>query len=419
MKQLQGRVRDYAWGSFQAIPEFFGYPPADHPLAELWLGTHPAASSYITEDPQALALASINPEPDDLGDSGDSGRQSLRDYLSTGSEWLLGPEVQRQFGQELPYLLKLIAPERPLSLQVHPSAVQAELGYRRENAQGISLNSPRRNYQDKNHKPELVYALERFEALAGFRSPRRIREVLEGLDTEITQKMLKLLVELPAGTGVGAVFKYLLDEESRPSPEQIAEVVAACAARNPAESPSRRADAIVQLLAKYYPEDPGVVVSLLLNPVTLQPGEALYIPIGMVHAYLRGMGVEIMANSDNVLRAGLTEKHVDVYELLQVVDMLAAPPIRIAPEQISPVQATYYAPVRDFELSVITVEENQGVQRLRNTGPRIIFCLAGEITLCTAAERRVLKKGQAVFLGLQDGAIDIFGSGKAVQADVP
>lgn len=415
MKFIQGRIRDYSWGSACAIPEFFGYPAADFPVAELWLGAHPTAPSSIIDDDNARVL--------NIGDLAREKNErpgvELNTYIAQNPTYSLGEDVVKRHGVQLPFLLKVIAPDRPLSLQVHPSKMQALEGFERENELGIDPSAANRCYPDCNHKPELVYALTKFEALVGFRSPRRIMGVLADLDVPLAQKLRGHIVAKPNARGVREAFECLISKDTRPSSDEIRRIVRACARRPAEESSSYRADLIVQRLAQYYPGDPGVVASLLLNPVTLNPGEALFTPAGTVHAYLSGMGVEIMAASDNVLRAGLTPKHVDVGELLRVVNTVAAPPIRIAPEKVTQVQSTYYVPVEDFELSIVTLRDASAVEKLRGAGPRIIVCLRGAVELFACGKKIALNTGQAVFLDAADGKASVRGVGQLVQADVP
>lgn len=415
MKYLQGRIRNYEWGSRDAIPALFRLPEGSGPVAEVWLGAHPSAPSIV----DAPSSSTIISERELAGDYSKGDGLDLLTYISSDPERVLGADVVRRSGIELPFLLKLIAPAQPLSLQVHPSREQAEIGFERENAMGIPLDAPNRNYKDRNHKPELVFALTNFEAIVGFRSPRRILGVLEGLGTPLTNTLGQLIRERPDAGGVRAAFEYLLREETRPSSDEVAEVVAACAARDDEESPSPRADRIVGVLAANYPGDPGVVASLLLNPVSLKAGEAMFTPAGTVHAYMSGIGVEIMAASDNVLRAGLTPKHMDVPELLEIVDTVAAPPIRIAPERVSPIQSTFYAPVDDFELSIIETRDAATLNRVRGSGPRIVLCLQGASEIQANGERIFLNTGQAAFVDAADGDLHVRGAGLLVQADVP
>jgi mannose-6-phosphate isomerase len=255
--------------------------------------------------------------------------------------------------------------------------------------------------------------------MCGFRAPRRAAELLEGLDAPLAKELHDVLVAQPTAAGIEAAFTRLLRPETRPDTAAVQGVVDACAARLEAGSPSPRADRTVVRLARSYPGDPGIVTSLLLNPVTLHPGDALFVPAGGVHAYLQGLGVEIMASSDNVLRAGLTPKHVDVDELLRNVDYVAAPPIRIAPERFHGATRVFYAPVDDFELSVTELIDDDR-HPLPGRGPRILLCLEGGMTVTAGSgESLALVRGQAAFVPASDGALTVQGQGRLVQADVP
>lgn len=419
MERLQGRIRDYAWGSARAIPELFGYPPAEKKIAEVWCGAHRDDPAYVVADSRAVLFDLSEAYPHGRGSSHSEsalvGATTLDRYIAADPEGALGPLVAARGHGELPYLLKLIAPQEPLSLQVHPSLEQAQAGFAAEEAAGIPRNSPERNYKDRNHKPELAYALSRFEALAGFRTARRILEVITDLHTPLTDQLARKLTD----DGVREAFRFLLAESTRPTPEAVGAVVEACRRRDPEESPSYRADRTVVMLGEKHPNNPGVVASLFMNPVTLHPGEALFIPSGMVHAYLSGVAVELMASSDNVLRAGLTEKHVDVSELLRIVRSEAAPPVRIAPEKVSRAVSTFYAPVDDFELSVIRLRDATQWEKIRSSGPRTVICLEGAAQLQTDHDELHMNAGQAVFVTAADGRLSMRGFGKLVLAAVP
>lgn len=391
----------YAWGSPTAIPALLGTAATEEPVAEAWFGAHHAGPSPV------------------LAADGTPAVGTLADAIACDPQQALGADVVARFGPALPYLLKVIAADRPLSLQVHPHVDAARAGFAREDAAGVPLDAPERSYRDRNHKPELVYALTRFEAVCGFRAPRRAAELLEGLDAPLAKELHDLLTAQPDVRGIEAAFTELLRPATRPTPAAVQEVVDACAARLADGSPSPRADSTVLQLAEAYPGDPGVVTSLLLNPVTLHPGDAMFVPAGGVHAYLRGVGIEVMASSDNVLRAGLTPKHVDVEELLRNVDYVAAPPIRIAPERFHGATRVYYAPVDDFELSLTWVDD-EAVHPLPGRGPRIVLCLDGSATIRAASGDSVeLGRGQAAFVPATDGRLQVEGRARLVQADVP
>ncbi|MCV2394167.1 mannose-6-phosphate isomerase, class I [Actinotalea sp. M2MS4P-6] len=398
MHRLVNPTQPYAWGSTTAIPALLGSAPTGDPVAELWLGGHPGAPSQVQTDDGPVRLDAL---------------------LAADPDAMLGADVVARFGTSLPYLLKVIAAEKPLSLQVHPNLERARVGFAEEEARGIPRDAAERSYRDQNHKPELVYALTTFEAMCGFRAPRRAAELLAGLDTSLVRRLAQILHADPTATGIRRAFRNLLEPATRPSVEEVGEVADACRARLETGSPSPRADRTVVMLADAYPGDPGVVTSLLLNPVTLQPGEAMFVPAGGVHAYLHGVGVEIMASSDNVLRAGLTPKHIDIPELLANVDYRAAPPIRIAPETFYGETRVYYAPVDDFELSVTTLTDDRS-HPLPGRGPRILLCLDGTVSVTSERDGAVaLRRGESVVVPAGDGPLTVSGVGTVIQADVP
>ena len=394
MLRLSGAVKDYAWGSPRAISDFTGIEFGGQRVAELWFGAHNGA--------QTLA-----------------GGSPLSEVIAADPAGILGADVLARFDGQLPFLLKLIAPEQPLSLQVHPGKELAESGFQAEEEAGIPLDSPRRNYRDRNHKTEMIFALTPFEAFAGFRAPRRAIEVLENLNAPLAREMLEILRAHPGYRGLRAVARKLLaplDEERR---VQIEAVITACQDRlDRGTSPSLRVDRQAVALARTYPSDPGAVLSLLLNPVTLRPGEALFIPTGAVHAYVSGLGIEVMSSSDNVLRAGLTPKHIDAGEALRCMDFHGAPPVRIAPEMNGRGTGIYYAPVDDFELSASEITGGEWIP-IPGFGPRILLGVSGDLEIGVGGEVETISTGQAVFVSAAEGTVRVRGNGKLAQAGVP
>lgn len=419
MWELDGRIQHYAWGSLEALPRFFDRAPDGQPWAEVWFGAHPMGPA------RAIGLGDATGPTGGTGTGAASGDGiGLDAAIAADGRRMLGELVSRASAGRLPYLLKLIAPARPLSLQVHPSREHARESFAAENAAGLALDSPRRNYRDDNHKPEMVVALERFEALCGFRTPRRAAAILTGLDTELTDRLRALLVEHPTAHGMRAAFRTLVAPSMRPDPEHIAAVAESCRARYEAgESPSPRIDRTVAMLHEHFPGDGSVVAALLLNPVTLHPGEAMHVPAGAIHSYLSGLAVEVMAASDNVLRAGLTGKKVDADEMLQCVSVVAAPPLRVAPERLTERTVAYYAPVDDFELSLTTLDDPPGSFQPRHpipgSGPRILLGIDGEALVESAGGRRRIGRGRALFVPASAGAVRVGGRGRIVQASVP
>lgn len=400
MWELEGRIQHYAWGSSDALPGFLDRASDGRPWAEVWFGAHPLAPSTLAEG------------------------HELDEVIAADPCGLLGADVARAFDSRLPFLLKVIAAEQPLSLQVHPSREHAAESFAAENAAGLALDSPHRNYRDANHKPELLVAMTPFTALCGFRTPRRAAAILAGLDTVLTDRLHALLADNPSAHGMRAAFRTLVSASLRPAPARVDEVVAACRARAEAgRSPSPRIDRFVGLLAEHHPGDPGVVAALLLNPVTLQPGEAMYIPPGTLHAYLHGTGLEVMATSDNVLRAGLTSKKVDAEEVLQCMSVVAAPPVRVAPERQNGTSKAYYAPVDDYELAFTQLDDHGADAPARHpipgSGPRVLLGLEGQMVVESGTDRAVLRAGKALFVPASEGHLHAGGHGRFVQASVP
>jgi mannose-6-phosphate isomerase len=371
MEPMQNEIQRYAWGSHTAIAALRGVPPSGGPEAELWMGAHPIAPSRV-------------------------GDCTLVERIARAPEQTLGPSVIAAFGPRLPFLLKVLAARQPLSLQAHPSLAQAEVGFDREEAAGVPRTAPNRNYKDRNHKPELVCALTPFDALCGFREPSEARALFE----RIGGRALGPLRERLASPRDAFSWLVTLADPS----SVIAETVAAC--KEIASGPFAEACAWSLELHALHPRDAGVVSALLLNHVRLAPGEAIYLPAGNLHAYLRGVGVEIMASSDNVLRGGLTEKHVDVPELLSVLDFStgAAPIVRAAREGVEEV---WHTPAREFRLSRVTVH---GSVELEARGPEILLGIEGDLA--------GIARGGSVFVPASDGRYRVSGRGVFFRATV-
>jgi mannose-6-phosphate isomerase len=387
---LGNPVRSYAWGSYTAIPALLGVPPTGEPQAELWMGAHPAAPSQLRRGGRDLSLlACIEAAPD--------------------SE--LGTEVVEQFGARLPFLLKVIAAAAPLSLQAHPNAEQALGGYAEENARGIPLDSPERNYRDPSHKPELLCALSPFDALCGFRSVPDTVRLLDGLTgasaaggPRLATRAAKALgpyveaLRMRAnGDGVREAVTGLLTLPAGRREQLVEDVAAACRAGAEQDGEFAAELRAAADLSEAYPGDAGVVLALLLNLVRLHPGEAIFLPPGSLHAYLRGTGIEIMANSDNVLRGGLTRKHVDIAELLRILDVHDGPVASPALRRVGPAEERYETPVPEFRLSRVTVTAGQPVQ-LDRSGPQILLVTEGTATVSGAGEPVQLPGGRSAWV---------------------
>lgn len=357
--------RDYAWGSVTAIPELRGVAPTGAPQAELWLGTHAGSPSRLV------------------------GREGTLADLVPG---------------RLPFLLKVLAADEPLSLQAHPTSEQAEAGFARENAAAIPLDAPERNYKDTFHKPELIYALsDPFTALSGFRPVADTLAVLEPVAGDA--RLEPLISRLVDDDSLRDVFTWLISDG-----DGVEDVISAVVeAGTVVDGPSWET---VRLLAEYYMGDPGIPISLLLHTITLRPGEVLYLPAGNIHAYLGGLGMELMAASDNVLRGGLTPKHVDVPELLSVLDFRPLPAPYLPPEVIAPGVSVFRPDVPDFVLTVVAPDAAaRGVDlAIEGGGPAIAFTASGAVTLDGLDASFTLERGDAVYLA-KEPAVHMSGDG--------
>ena len=351
--------RDYAWGSTTAIAGLLGTEPSGGPEAELWLGAHPGSPARVLDPARA------------------GGAHDLAAWERTS---------------DLPYLLKVLAAAGPLSLQAHPSPEQARAGFERENAAGLAPDSPERNYKDPFHKPELIFALsDPFEALCGFRDPEESRRAFERLASAspggaVITGFARTLVGEP-GAVLRRATEWLLGED----PEVdllVAEVVRAARAL-----PDDRDADTVRMLDDAFPGDPGIVLALLLNRATLRPGQVLYLPAGNIHAYLRGLGIELMAASDNVLRGGLTRKRIDVPELVSVLDFTPIEATPLAPEHPAPGVETFRPDVPDFALEHIVVDD--GPTTVRLPGTAIALVTEGEVELSGANDTVTLARGES------------------------
>ena len=354
---LDNPVRPYAWGSPTAIPELLGVPPSGGPQAELWMGAHPAEPSRLRSGGTLLERIGADPAGE------------------------LSPAVVEQFGPRLPFLLKVIAAARPLSLQAHPDLARAREGYAEEERRGVPLGSPERSYVDPNHKPELVCALTPFEALCGFRAIPDTLRLLAPLvaAAPVLRPHRDALAARPDRHGLREVVTGLLTVPADRRRSLVDAVVAASAAGLAAGTDFPAELATVVALGEAYPGDLGVVITLLLNRLRLEPGEAMFLAAGNLHCYLSGTAVEVLANSDNVLRGGLTPKHVDVPELLRVIDVADGPPPLVSPVTEGPGQTAYVPAVPDFRLD--RVELAGGPVPLPAGGPQIVLALSGSAEL--------------------------------------
>jgi len=392
--EIENSPRNYAWGSVHAIAELCGRPESGKPEAELWFGAHPGSPSRIVNVEQA------------------SGARDLAEWISLDSSTVLGAATS------FPFLLKVLAAETALSIQVHPSMSQAKTGFARENDAGIPLDAPDRNYRDASHKPELIFCVsETFDALCGMREVSQASQAIRGFVREgdaldlPTDELAKLadLVDEKQGD-VADVVALLLEPHSARAAAIVAQLVAIASVAEPTSDIDRDASA-VRLLSAQYPDDSGIAVALLMNRVQLRRGEALYVDHGIMHAYLAGLGIEIMAASDNVLRGGLTSKHIDVAELLSVGIFRPSQPVILPAKKLAPGVDLFAPGVPEFELVHVRVTESDDVAELRIDGPAIALCVGGQARIAgtstsTAAD---MHRGSAIFITPDEQSVRISG----------
>ncbi|OBJ56458.1 mannose-6-phosphate isomerase, class I [Mycobacterium sp. 1423905.2] len=394
MELLRGALRTYAWGSRTAIAEFTGRQvPAAHPEAELWFGAHPGDPAYLE-----------NPDGD----------HSLLEALLADPDGQLGAGARARFGDVLPFLVKVLAADEPLSLQAHPSAQQAIEGYLREERLGIPVNSPVRNYRDTSHKPELLVALEPFEALAGFRHAARTTELLRALNVSDLDPFIVLLSDQSDADGLRALFTTWITAP-QPDIDVLVPAVLDGAIQYISSGATEFAGEvkIVLELGERYPGDAGVLAALLLNRITLAPGEGIFLPAGNLHTYLRGFAVEVMANSDNVLRGGLTPKHVDVPELLRVLDFTPTAESQLrAPVVRDGLSLVYDTPAEEFAVAQLVLDgEHLGHEvdaPCRHDGPQILLCTEGSTTVSGKSGSLTLERGAAAWVAADDCPIRLW-----------
>jgi len=385
---LDNQVQEYDWGSPTAIPNLLDIAPNGRPQAELWLGAHPGAPSRLRGT-----------------------TSSLLEVVGRDPVGMLGSDVAEEFAGELPFLLKVLAAEQPLSLQAHPSDAQASAGYADEERRGVPRNARERNYKDPRAKPELLCALGPFEALCGFREYEQTLAFVSELDVRALDELLSPLRTHPTPATLRDVFGSIMRIDPDRLGTMIHELTLACSLLASAEGPWQSECEWLVRLATAYPADAGVLGALLLNQVRLQPGQALFLPAGNLHAYLRGVGIEIMGNSDNVLRGGLTSKHVDVPELLRVLDFAPLPhPIRHP--RIAGAHLVYETPARSFELTHVELGSGD-VWEATCPGPRIVLCTAGDGSIAVGDEVEPLCRGTSVFIPATEplvlqGPVDVF-----------
>jgi len=380
-------MKDYDWGTKTVLFELFNIANiSNRPQAEIWMGVHPSGISTAIDT---------------------QGKQIKLDQLiAKNPTQILGEHTNNKY-HTLPYLFKVLSAKQPLSIQVHPELSKAQKGYEKENKLAISLDSPNRNYKDPNHKPELVYALTPYWAMNGFRPITEIISLFASLDIQAIKNEVNTLISNQTDCGLKAFFAGLLTLDEAKKKCSLLEFKAKITPLN--QMPFD----IIQEIAKKFPDDIGLFSPLILNVIQLQPGEAMFLKAQTPHAYLKGTGLEIMASSDNVLRAGLTSKHIDIDELLDnttfhsiALKQLLTKPVKHDNKIDFPV------PINDFAFEIIY---SDGSLQAENTqSAEIIFCIEGEVTLSTTTDSFTIKAGESVFIAYCAGSFNY--EGKAILA---
>jgi mannose-6-phosphate isomerase len=394
---LKNTIQEYAWGSRTAIPELLGRPvPAEKPQAELWMGAHPKAPSQVLSD---------------------GIWRSLPEVIQESPAETLGQEVAARFSNKLPFLFKVLAAARPLSIQAHPNKEQAEQGFARENELGVLLDAPRRNYRDDNHKPEIICALTPFFALNGFRKLEEALRLLEKIRVSGLAEIVSFLRSHPNRDGLKKFFNHLMTMDRGKQRKIVEQAV------NSAEQQTNEEPVWTWMikLNEEYPGDMGVLSPLFLNLVRLKPQQAMYLPAGELHGYLEGVGIELMANSDNVLRGGLTPKHIDVQELLTVLNFTDGDLNILGPENLAFGEAIYSTEAEEFALSVMRLNKGAPFSSPRNRSVEIMICTEGEVSVTdlSAGDITRLTRGMSIIVPAAVEQYRIEGEATLYKATVP
>lgn len=394
---LKNPIQYYAWGSHTAIPELLGQPtPSDKPHAELWMGAHPGAPSMIMVD---------------------GNWQPLPQLIDKWPVEILGKRAAKKFNGKLPFLFKVLAAAMPLSIQAHPNLRQAKEGFARENSLGIPLNASNRSYRDENHKPEMICALTPFWALNGFRTLSNMISMLKAINPSALSKEIQDLVAHPNSDGLKRFFSALMTLNKARKRLTLKSAID-FAEKRAHEDPAFK---WVLRLHVQYPGDIGVLSPLLLNVVKLEPGQAMFLGAGQLHAYLEGVGIELMANSDNVIRGGLTPKYIDVSELLRILDFTESKVKIVIPEKQSSGESAYASKAAEFRLSVIGVKAGTSYMSPEDHSVEIMICVQGHASVedLEGGKKLELNRGTCILVPAVVRQYRIQGQATLYKASVP
>ncbi|MCF8095044.1 MAG: mannose-6-phosphate isomerase, class I [Desulfobacteraceae bacterium] len=391
---LENPVQKYAWGSKTAIQKLLSTEPDDYsPWAELWMGAHPKSPSRVLINKEWIGLD---------------------EWIRKDPEGVLGKSIAEKYENTLPYLFKVLAADQPLSIQAHPDRTHAARGFDRENQQGIALDVSHRNYRDPWPKPEMICAIEPFCAMIGFRNPLEIKDQLGRICPNVLEPEIRALQDQPDENGIRNFFYSLMTLHETRRKKIISEALMRV---KKIDSPEA---GWIGHLSEFYPDDIGVLSPTFLNLVTIQPKEAVFLYPGVIHAYLHGLGIEIMANSDNVLRGGLTQKHIDPEELFRTVRFFPEPPYYIKPRPATRFENDYPAGAEEFALSEIKISPDCTWHSPAVHGAEILLCMQGEAKVSNKGENSIsIKQGGSVLVPAGSGEYQITGNALFYRAGVP
>ncbi len=398
MFKMKNQVQQYAWGSYSFIQELLNDPNLmGKPVAELWMGAHPSAPSELIMD--------VSNEKTDTN-------IPLNKYIAHQPKAAMGKLYQR-YRRKLPFLLKVLAAEKALSIQAHPNKYQASVGYRFEQSAKIPISSALRNYKDDNHKPELLCALTEFVAMAGFRKYKDIVMLFRAFCIDSFFSSFTDFALDPHNVSFRRLLHEILEADTIKKNKIIDRLSFECDqqdifAENDSDIIKQSRYWVNNLLSEFH-NDIGVIFPLLLNIITLRPFEAIFISAGIMHAYLSGSGIEIMANSDNVLRGGLTPKHIDVFELMSTISFKPHKPKIIKAKKCAGFY-NFQTVIEDFKLSYVKLSGKDDYE-LCFANSQILFCYSGTAEIKRGENTMIISKGESVFLNAEDMKVVITGCG--------
>jgi len=394
---LENKILEYAWGSRTFISSLIGKDaPSSHPQAEMWMGAHMKAPSTVNIERKKIPLNEL-----------------IKEYPVE----ILGKMTAEKFSNELPFLFKVLAASKPLSIQTHPDKKQAVEGFNREETSKIPVDSPERNYRDKNHKPELICAITNMCLLKGFRHPIQIKEYFSPFEKILDKEGIDIIKELAAGGNLENFYKKFISLNQVTSNGLLEEILN-ISEENAGSDPAYK---WVGRLGQEYPHDMSVLAPLILNLINLKPGESLFLPARELHSYLDGAGLEIMANSDNVLRGGLTKKHIDNGELLRVLDFTPSDVNKIKQKKLNDFEYAYDSPAEEFLLSVIKLTDNKKIYKSpESRSVEIMICMNGRAELSEPPDNKlIINKGMCALIPASASEYTIKGKSTLYKAAVP